>query len=100
MTRRSPIYNWAAEAASKAREEWDLYLADWERLAEDYTNGCPVNARGKEQGISVYQMIAAPGHTSRLKAYASEELLEFAVSHPPMTRNEFEKHWLGERGLA
>lgn len=100
MTRRSPIYNYAARLADDCREAWLNYLASYMEAASDVCRDRVVNERGRRLGIGLWAMFAAPGHAAAFRAYASEELRDYVANHQPLTRNEFERQWLQAEGVG
>lgn len=88
-------------AASKGRgrdrrraaesEHKDEVYRQW-LTAEAFTNGYMLNKAGKNQGIDERTLFTGP--ESRVKKYASPELIEYFESHPRPTRAS----WFGSAG--
>lgn len=88
----------AAERASKERaadkrrrlaQEWSDHLYRQWLAAEGETNGYMLNKLGKRRGVDERTLFT--GNRARIRKYASDELLEFFDSHPPLTRGQFER---------
>jgi hypothetical protein len=94
VTRRSAIYNYAAELDAQCREDYELYLEERLHVMEEFTNGHLVNARGRALGITGRQLITGPGHHMKLCAYGTEELRGFFADYRVATYAEFERQWL------
>lgn len=94
MTRRSPIYNHAAELSQRCREDYELYLEHYFERAEAACRGRMVNRRGMARGVTGSELLRGAGHHKKRAAYASEELQQFVERDPVRTRTEFERQWL------
>lgn len=97
MTRKSAIYNHAAELDRECREAYQLYLEQYLTTVEAVTNGATVNPRGRALGFHTVQLVTGPGHHMRRKAYATRELQDHVAAHPVLTYAEFERQWLAAR---
>lgn len=94
MTRRSPIYNYAAELDAACREEYELYFEAYLTRAEHVCRGQLVNRRGRERGVRGADLLRGVGHHKKRAAYAARELTDFVAANPLLTRTEFERQWL------
>lgn len=75
----------------ECREAYDEVLyANYERAAAA-CNDRLVNARGRARGIDPISLFMGPA--VRAYAYASEELVEFWLTHARVTYAEFERQW-------
>ena len=88
---RSPIVAAALERWRECRNEFELYLEAQHARAQEDTGGALLNSRGREAGISSWSLFYGPAQ--RMRAYASEELLEWFAKHGRMTFEQFERAW-------
>lgn len=88
----SVIFDHAAGKWAEMRSEFDLVLEAAYAKAEESTNGCLLNRRGRAEGIDPYSILTGP--YVRVLAFASPELIEHfeAVGRPSLAR--FEREWL------
>jgi len=100
VTRRSPIYNFAAQLDRECREAYSAYLAAWEAQAIEATRGALVTQTARELGITFEQLLSGPGHHMKFRAYATRELHDFAESNPLKTRQVFERQWLDSHHVS
>lgn len=94
MTRRSPIYNYAAELAAACANDYETYFEAYLARAEHECRGQLVNRTGRQRGITGTQLLRGVGHHMRRGAYATRELTDFVSGNPLLTRTEFERQWL------
>jgi len=89
VTRKSAIYNFAAELAKECEEAYDDYISAYLAAVEPHLPTF--------HAVPVESMIRGVGHHMKLQAYGSPELKEYVEQHPLLTRNQFEEQWLGDR---
>lgn len=94
MTRRSPIYNYAAELAAACSDDYEIYFENYLARAEHECRGQLVNRAGRERNITGPQLLRGVGHHMRRRAYATRELTDHVAQNPLLTRTEFERQWL------
>lgn len=88
---KSTIFAQAAERYHECRGAFADHLDALYDQAEAATNGVLLNARGKRAGIDAYTLLYGP--EVRLRAYGSEELIDFLATRGRMTYHEFERQW-------
>jgi ribosomal protein S26 len=77
----------AKERRQQRQQEWqDEVYRQW-LMAENATNGYMLNKAGKAKDIDERTLFTGP--ESRVRAYASPELIEFFESHPRPTRASY-----------
>jgi len=76
--------------------DWELYVeAEYNRALEECA-GVLINRTGMFSGIDGYSLFMGP--ESRVKKYASEELLAYFAHNPRLTAAEFEEQWFNGVG--
>lgn len=85
----SPFIRAALDQISELRDTHRAYLWWYLERAEHATHGAMLNRRGKAAKISHHDLIW--GNRTFVKAYASEELLEWMEKHPRMTFEQRER---------
>ncbi|MCF4122189.1 hypothetical protein L1785_14505 [Antribacter sp. KLBMP9083] len=91
----SPIFDEAARQWVAMRAEFDLVVQAAYEAAEEVTNACLLNRRGRAAGIDSFSLMTGP--YARVEAYGSRELVEHfeTVGRPSLER--FEREWLAAR---
>ena len=82
------------ERARATTDYRDEVYRQW-LAAEGATNGYMLNAAGRRAGIDERTLFTGP--QSRVNRYASDELREFFLTHPRMTRQEWDARQRRER---
>lgn len=79
----------ARDKRQRANEEYrDEVYRQW-LTAESATNGYMLNKEGQRRGIDERSLFTGP--QSRVNKYASDELKEWFLTHPRMTRAEYDQ---------
>lgn len=89
MTSRSPWFAMAIEQRRIARAEFQDFLENHLRAADDELSGYLLNQRGTDAGIEAMTLFYGPA--VRVKAYASEELVNWFQENGRMTFQEYEE---------
>lgn len=85
----SPYIRDALERLSALRDEHRDIRLNYYIHAETATNGRMLNRRGMKAGIDPMRMLE--GNGTYIRAYGSEELLEWIAAHPRLTFAKFER---------
>lgn len=88
----SSIYAYAESLRKEMLAEFAVVQEQQFARAEHETNGYMVNERGRQKGLSGWDVFHGP--PSVFEAYATDELREHGR---PLTRTAFEQAWLESR---
>ena len=90
----SPIVAEAMARHREARFDHAAYVEGYVARAEHETNGYTVNARGRSQGATTYDLFAGPGALLRFRAWATDELRDFVAAHRFLSLTDWEAQHL------
>jgi hypothetical protein len=91
MTRRSPIFEHAADMYREMRQEFELVLEAAYANAENGTHGSLLNREGRTKPVDAYSLLTGPW--SRVLKYGSEELIEWFLEVGRPSVQQFEREW-------
>lgn len=90
------IWDHAKNQYAQMKEEWDRCVESQYDQALEECAGVLVNKLGQSKGIDGYSLMTGP--ESRVRKYASEELLAYFAHNPRLTAAEFEEQWFNGVG--
>lgn len=85
----SPIIREALDRIALLRTDHRDYVYSHYLKAEEETRGAMLNSRGRAAGIDTFALFTH--NSTYLKAYASEELIEWIEANPRLSFEEYER---------
>lgn len=85
-----PLVVAALELRKEVRQEYELLLEELHGAAETQCNGQLVNERGRQKGVTSWELFTRNSAAMR-EAYATEELVEWFRLNPYPTYQQYEE---------